>query len=207
MSPSPERLADHWWRRPGMRPGRHLLVWHVLLDDQPDARAPVARCQSALAHVGGLDLVPEAWLHMTTQIVGFADEIPETEVGAMIAAAGERLGCLDPISVDLGRLWFHSEAAMLGVRPGRALDPVRQAIRSAVAGTVTHHQLADEPEWTPHVSVAYSNSSGPAAPIIQAFSEPSPQHPFTVRSVHLVSQERVGRLYRWDQLTETVLGA
>ncbi|MEV5574763.1 2'-5' RNA ligase family protein [Spirillospora sp. NPDC052269] len=206
MSPLPDRMTDHWWWRPGVRPGRRLLVWHVLLDDQPDARALVAQCQRLLAGLDGLDLVPEAWLHMTTQIVGFADEIPGPEVAAMTAAARARLECLAPISVDLGRLWFHGEAVMLGARPGRALDPVRQAVRTAVAETVTLHQLADEPAWTPHVSVAYSNSIRPAAPVLDALAEPPAERRFTVRSVRLVSQERVGRLYRWDPLAESFLG-
>ncbi|MEV4258809.1 hypothetical protein AB0J52_37090, partial [Spirillospora sp. NPDC049652] len=133
MSPLPDRMTDHWWWRPGVRPGRRLLVWHILLDDQPDARALVAQCQSLLKGVDGLDLVPEEWLHMTTQIVGFADEIPGAEVAAMTAAVRARLDCLAPISIDLGRLWLHSEAVMLGARPGRALDPVRRAVRAAVA--------------------------------------------------------------------------
>lgn len=206
MSPLPERMSDHWWWRPGVRPGRRLLVWHILLDDQPEAQALVAACQSRLTDVGGLDLVPAPWLHMTTQIVGFADEIPEGEVASMFSAVGTRLGRLAPISVDLGKVWFHSEAVMLGVRPGRALDPVRQAARAAVAETVTMHQLADEPEWTPHVSVAYSNSSGPAAPVLRALAEPPPERQLTVRSLRLVSQERTGRLYRWIPLTKAFLG-
>ncbi|RFU41933.1 2'-5' RNA ligase family protein [Actinomadura logoneensis] len=200
-------MTDHWWWRPGVRPGRRLLVWHILLEDKPDARALVAQCQGRLANIHGLDLVPETWLHMTTQIVGFADEIPELEVTAMIAAAEAHLKGVFPISVELGRLWFHSEAVMLGVRPGRAFDPVRRAIRAAVAGAITNHQLADEPEWTPHVSVAYSNSSGPAAPVLRALAEPPPQCPFTVRSINLVSQERTGHLYHWTPLAEILLSS
>ncbi|MEV4252493.1 2'-5' RNA ligase family protein [Spirillospora sp. NPDC049652] len=181
-------------------------MWHILLKDQPDARALVTQCQRRPENLDGLDLVPEAWLHMTTQIVGFADEIPEAETTAMISAVEVGLKDVAPISATLGRLWFHSEAVMLGVRPGRALDPVRRAIRAAVAGTVTHHQLADEPDWTPHVSVAYSNSSSPAAPVLDALAEPPPECRFTVRSVHLVSQERADHLYRWTTLAETLLG-
>ncbi|MEV4259340.1 2'-5' RNA ligase family protein, partial [Spirillospora sp. NPDC049652] len=78
-------------------------------------------------------------------------------------------------------------------------------VRAAVAETVTHHQLADEPEWTPHVSVAYSNSTRSAAPVLNALAEPPQERRFTARSVCLVSQERVGRLYRWDRLTDSLL--
>ncbi|WP_067832465.1 2'-5' RNA ligase family protein [Actinomadura kijaniata] len=199
-------MSDHWWWRPGVRPGRRLLVWHILLDDQPLARSLIQECQSRLAGLDGLDLVPARWLHMTTQIVGFADEISEAEVGAMADAAAKRLRLLAPITVEIGRLWFHSEAVMLGIRPARALDPVRDAVREATDGAVRVHQLADEPDWTPHVSVAYSHGDGPAAPVIEAFASPPTTCPFTVRAVHLVAQQRVGRLYRWEPVATAPLG-
>jgi 2'-5' RNA ligase len=206
VSPLPERMADHWWWRPGVRPGRRLLVWHILLDDQPEVRDLVRQCQEKLAGLDGLDLVPAEWLHMTTQIVAFVDEIPRHEVEAMTGDVAKRLGALDPIQVEVGKVWFHSEAVMLTARPPRALDPVRAAIRDAVAGAVAVHHLADEPDWTPHVSVAYSHGTGPAAPVIAALGDrPDPQ-PLTVGQVHLVEQERTGRLYRWDRLTAVAIG-
>jgi 2'-5' RNA ligase len=199
-------LADHWWWRPGVCPGRRLLVWHILLGDQSEVRDLVRHCQDKLTDLDGLDLIPAEWLHMTTQIVGFADEIPDEEIEAMINAAAERLADLDPVQVEVGKMWFHPEAVMLTARPAHILDPVRLAIRDAVAATVSRHQLADEPDWTPHVSVAYSNATGPAAPIIAAFKIPPRPRPMTVRQVHLVTQQRAGHLYRWDDLAPVQLG-
>ncbi|MEU5876162.1 2'-5' RNA ligase family protein [Spirillospora sp. NPDC047279] len=207
MSPYPVRMSNHWWWRPGVRPGRRLLVWHILLRDQPHARELVRHCQDRLADVPGLDLVPADWLHMTTQIVGFADEIGKTEVDAMLDAATGRLTDLVPIEVELGKPWFHSEAVMLGIRPPRALDPIRVAIREAVAESVRVHQLDDEPEWTPHVSVAYSHAEGPAAPVLDAFAPPPAPRELRVEEVHLVEQVRVGRLYRWEDHVAVPLGA
>jgi 2'-5' RNA ligase len=199
-------MADHWWWRPGVKPGRQLLVWHILLDDQPEIRDLVQQCQDKLAGLDGLDLIPAEWLHLTTQIVGFADEIPRDEIEAMSGDVGKRLAALDPIEVEIGKVWFHSEAVMLTVRPPRALDSVRTAIRDAVAATVSVHQLADEPDWTPHVSLAYSSATGPAAPVIAALGHQSESRPLTVSTVHLVAQERTGRLYRWDCLAPVGLG-
>ena len=31
-------MADHWWQRPGRRPGRELYHWHILFHDQPKVR-------------------------------------------------------------------------------------------------------------------------------------------------------------------------
>ncbi|MFC6884126.1 MULTISPECIES: 2'-5' RNA ligase family protein [Actinomadura] len=206
MSPFPERMSDHWWWRPGVRPGRGLLVWHILLDEQAEPRELVRQCQDKLAGLPGLDPIPPEWLHMTTQIVGFADEIPEAEIDAMLTETAARFASLSPVEVELGKLWFHSEAVMLGIRPPDRLTPVREAIRDAVATTVRAHQLAYEPHWTPHVSVAYSHGDGPAAPIIEALAlRPEPQ-PLRVAEVHLVEQVREGRLYRWERRAAIALG-
>ncbi|MEU6034462.1 2'-5' RNA ligase family protein [Actinomadura sp. NPDC047616] len=184
-----------------------MLVWHILVDDQPAVCELARQCQQRLAALDGLDFVPRQWLHMTTQIVGFTDEIPDAEIEAMADAAAEGLRRVDPIEVEIGKIWFHSEAVMLGIRPPRALDPVRSAIREAVARSVTIHQLADEPDWTPHISIAYSNSDGPAAPVIEALVPRPAMQPLKVAEVHLVAQERAGRLYRWDRLKVVHLGA
>jgi 2'-5' RNA ligase len=206
VSPLPERMTDHWWWRPGVRPGRRLLVWHILLDDQPGIRDIVRQCQAKLTGSDGLDLVPAQWLHLTTQIVGFADEIPQTEIDAMVGGAAARLATTAPIQVEVGKVWFHSEAVMLGIQPPRALDPVRGAIREAVAEAVSAHQLADEPDWAPHISLAYSNDAGPAASIIAALKPPPAPRLMTVHRVHLVAQERAGHLYRWDCLAPAAVG-
>lgn len=206
MSSMPERLSDHWWWRPGVRPGRRLLVWHILPGDQLQVRDLVRQCQDKLARLDGLDLVPAEWLHMTTQIVGFDDEITDAEAEAMVAGVEERLAGLAPIEVEVGKLWLHSEAVMLGIRPPRALDPVRAAIRASVAAAVRVHQLDDEPDWTPHISVAYSNADGPARPVAEALALRPEPRPLRVGEVHLVAQERAGRLYLWERRTVGLLG-
>jgi 2'-5' RNA ligase len=206
MSPFPEQMSDHWWWRPGVRPGRRLLVWHILFHDHADIQALVAECQNRLGGVAGIDAVPAEWLHMTTQIIGFEDEISSGEMQDMTAAAAKRLQLLGPVRVEVGKPLFHSEAVVLGIRPPQALDPVRAGIREAIAETVAAHQLDDEPEWTPHISVAYSNSEGPAAPVMAALRPRPAPRSATIREVHLVSQVRDGHLYRWEQVTAVPLG-
>jgi hypothetical protein len=199
-------MRDHWWWRPGVRPGRHVVVWHILVGGQPAVHALAGRCQEQLAGLPGLDLVPTGWLHMTTQVVGFADEISGAEIDAMTAAAGSRLRVLDPVTVELRPVLFHDEGVALGIRPPHALDRVRAGIREAIAEHITVHQLADEPEWTPHLSVAYSNREGSAAPIIEAMTPGPEPCPLVVRDVRLASQERVGHLYQWEQIAAIPLG-
>jgi hypothetical protein len=206
MRPLPERMTDHWWWRPGVRPGRRLLVWHILFHDQADVRAMVAETQGRLDGIGGLDVIPDEWLHMTTQIVGFEDEISSGEIQDMTAAVAERLRPLDPVAVELGRPLFQTEGVALGIQPPRALDPVRHGLRAATASTVTAHHLDDAPGWTPHLSIAYSNSEGPTAPVIEALRPHPAPRTAVIREVHLVAQVRDGHLYRWEQIAASSLG-
>lgn len=196
----PESMTDHWWWRPGVRPGRSLLVWHVLMDDQPELRNLVGACRERLNGCAGLDPVPDAWLHMTTQIVGFGDEIDAAQRADMLEAVRQAVGAFAPVTTDFGKVIVHPEAVVLAPLQGRALDPVWEALREAVGKTVANHHLGDDTEWWPHVTVAYSNSEGASEPIVRALTPRPEPVTFTLRRVHLVEQVRVGHLYRWDRL-------
>jgi 2'-5' RNA ligase superfamily len=160
-----------------------------------------------LAAIPHLDPVPIPWLHMTTQIVGFADEISDSEVDDLIGSARERMGALEPVNVALGRPLFHDEGLALGVSPRDGLDAVREGIREATDISVRANQLADDLDWVPHLSVAYSNSDAPAAPVIAAMRPPPVTVDVTIDRIDLVSQERVGHSYVWDGVAAVELGA
>ncbi|MEV5707322.1 2'-5' RNA ligase family protein [Actinoallomurus sp. NPDC052274] len=199
-------MTNHWWWRPGVRPGRRLYVWHILFDDRPEVERVVEECRDRLAVLPGLDLVPTSWLHMTTQIVGFADEISEAELHDMITAVSGRMRSVAPTNVSLGRPLFHSEALVLGVVPRDGLDGIRSGIRRAVAMTVRANRLADDPDWVPHLSVAYSNSDTSAEPVISAMQSPPAPVDVRIDAINLVSQERVGHSYVWDRIATVQLG-
>ena len=115
MTSTPERMRDHWWWRPGVRPGRRVLVWHLLFGDQPEVGELGRVCQERIRAVPGLDPVPVEWLHMTTLVAGFADEISGSRVRAMVEAVRERMRLLAPAVVSLGRPLFHDESNTLPV--------------------------------------------------------------------------------------------
>lgn len=131
MSPLPTTMANHWWQRPGRLPGRELYHWHMLFHDQPKVHELVAMAQQRLAGLPGLDMVPPGRLHLTTLIVGFADEIPYDGIEAMTADARRRLAAVAPISVRLGRVLYHPQAVALALEPLGALNPVLDAVRGA----------------------------------------------------------------------------
>jgi hypothetical protein len=60
--------------------------------------------------------------------------------------------------------------------------------------------------WIPHVTVAYSNSDGPAAPIINALGKRLPDREVTIRSLHIVNQDGPETVWDWRPLAEVRLG-
>jgi 2'-5' RNA ligase len=198
VSPLPERMADHWWWRPGCRPGRRQYVWHILFADHAGVRRIVRDLQARIAELPGLDLVPEPWLHMTTHIVGFTDEITEIEAKEIAAAAAVRLRDINPVKVTFGRTLFHPEAVMLAAGPGPSLMPLRVAVSGAAAHILGPERAGSMEEWIPHVTTAYSNADGPAQRVIHAAGRSPGDCAVTIADVHLVAQEREGHLYRWE---------
>ena len=91
MSPLPTQMANHWWQRPGRLPGRMLYQWHLAFHYQPQVIELVEMAQARLKGLPGLDMVAPHLLHLTTLIVGFADEIPDSTVEKIVSGARERL--------------------------------------------------------------------------------------------------------------------
>lgn len=205
MSPLPERMADHWWWRPGCRPGRRQYVWHILFGGHPEVRKIVRDLQARLAGMPGLDLVPEPWLHLTTQIVGFADEITGSDVEQIMALAAARLRDVGPVKVTFGRTLIFPEGVVLAAQPLQSLMPIRAAVCHAAAQVLGRDGDCGE-EWVPHVTAAYSNADGPAQPVIQAAGNALAKGEVTITDVHLVAQERADHLYRWDPVATARLG-
>ncbi len=204
MDPSPTQMADHWRPKPGRRPGLPRYHWHMLFHDQPEVRRLAAAAQRKLAGLSGLDLVPEQWLHLTTFAVGSADEVPEAGLDVMAAAAGQALAAVAPIPVTLGRIVYYPEAVVLAVEPPVALRPVLDAVAAATSAAGCDGRASTSP-WLPHVTVAYSHGTGPAAPIIAALGHWLPRTEITIRSVSLVAQTQVGRSWQWQTVAEAHL--
>jgi 2'-5' RNA ligase len=205
MDPLPTLMADHWRPKPGRRPGQPRYHWHMLFHDQPEVRLLAAAAQRKLAGLSGLDLVPEPWLHLTTFAVGYADEVPEASLDVLAAAAGQALAGVAPVPVTLGRIGYYPEAVVLAVEPPGALQPVLDAVTAATRAAGCDGRTSTSP-WLPHVTVAYSHDTGPAAPIIAALGRWLPRTEITIRSVSLVAQTQVGRSWQWQPVAEVELG-
>jgi 2'-5' RNA ligase len=199
-------MRNHWWLRPGWRTGRRMYTWHVTFDNQPQVHHLVNAYQSALAPLPGLDPIPVRWLHLTMQGVAFTDEISDTEISEIVIAARKNLISQSPVSLTVGPAFVDPEAIMFNVQPDNSLDSVRDAIRSAIVdvqGTVSESE-----QWAPHISLAYSNSEGPAAPFIHALNVVAdPPVTIKISAVQLIALSRDTHLYQWTTEAEVRLGS
>jgi 2'-5' RNA ligase len=204
MSSLPTQMANHW--RPRPRAGHAGYYWHLLFHDQPAVHSLAALAQRKLDGLPGLDLVPMRWLHLTTLAVGLTDEVPRPTVSTMLDTARHLLADIDPIEVTLGRVLYFPEAVTLAVEPSGALQPVLTAV-SIAAREAGLPGRTDTRPWLPHITMAYSNGTGPTAPIIDALGLHLPQTKITIRSASLVRQRQVGHSWQWQPVADVGLGA
>lgn len=206
MSPFPVQMEDHWVTQPGEDPTRTQLIWFLCLADDPVVPELTRIAQARLAGIGGLDLVPREWLHMTTLVAGFADEITVDQVDAMAHHARQLLAATPPLQLTLGRVLYHPRTIMLDVRPHDALDPVLAALREATRlATGREGRLYHDP-WVPHITVAYSNMAGPAAPVIEALGREVPEQEVSVNAISLISQAPEHG-YTWQSVADVQFGS
>jgi 2'-5' RNA ligase len=192
----PERMADHWWWRPGWAVGRRFYTWHLTFERAPALHELAAAYRAGLAEVPGLDLVPDRWLHLTMQGLGFTDEVDQGDVEAIAAAAGKQLAAVEPFELVLHRPTVTPEAIRWDPdSPGPAA--VRDAIRAAI-GEVWPQVPEPAGGFGAHVSIAYSNTAGPAGPVRAALDQVhAPPATARIEMAELIELNRDRRMYEW----------
>jgi 2'-5' RNA ligase len=165
-----ETLRDHWWWRPGWREGRHFYACHFTFENQRQVRELVSEYQSVLRPMEGLDPIPAEWLHMTMQGVGFVDEIAPEERKQLLKALATRLAMVPPPVVTFHRPVVRPEAVYLPAEPMEPIHTVRAAVRESIAEVLGDGALDEAADYRPHVSVAYSNTTQDAGPIVSSLT-------------------------------------
>ncbi|MGV9309837.1 2'-5' RNA ligase family protein [Nonomuraea sp. NPDC004354] len=201
-----EQMANHWWWRPGWKQGRRFYAWHFTFDDQPEVHRLAQQYREGLAGVPGLDLVPDQWLHLTMQGLGFVDEVPEEDVHAIIKTATTRLAGIASFDITLGRPRVTPEAIRWEAVPDDPPAAVRDAIRAAI-GDVWPHVPEPAEGFAAHVSIAYSNADGSVSPVSTALAAiEAPPAVARMRNAELIVLGRDRRMYEWETFATVPLG-
>jgi hypothetical protein len=188
-----------------MRVGRRLYTIHATFADAPAVQDLASKARGRLAGLPGLDLVPGQWLHLTMQGIGFADEVSDADLSAIIAAAKTRLAAVRPVTVAIGPPVVAVEGVTCWVAPPRALDPVRDAVRAGIADVWGPERVPEATQWSAHVSVAYASADGPGEPIEAALSGLDDAAEVTIGAVDLIRLGRDRRVYEWETITSLPL--
>jgi 2'-5' RNA ligase len=199
-------MRNHWWWRPGWSQGRSFYTWHLTFQDQPDVHRFAEAYRHALAPAEGLDLIPDRWLHLTMQGIGFSDEVPDHVVRDIEAAATRRLAALHSFGITLHAPIVDPEAILVPVQPAEPVRALRDEIRAAIGDV-----LPEVPEaadgFTPHVSIGYSNSEGPAAPFAAAIADAAVDPAKAlITDAELIRINRDHQMYEWTTVARVSLG-
>jgi 2'-5' RNA ligase len=144
--------------------------------------------------------VPAEWLHLTVQGIGFADEVAAGEVERIVAAVARRCAALAPVRLTLGPAELQQEGVWLPVAPPTAVRRLRAAVRAGIA-EVWGAGRVPEPTggFTPHVSLAHSNTEGPSEPYAAALAAVGPRSAAVeLGAIQAISLRRDQHLYRWE---------
>lgn len=200
-------MRNHWWWRPGWSVGRRFYTWHLTFEGQEDVHRLATEYRTALAPLRDiLTPIPDQWLHLTMQGIGFVGETSEQDVQAIVDAAHTSLAAVPAFDLQIGPEVLDPEAVLLHVDPDSRVRAVRDAIRNAIGDV-----LGEVPEkaegFTPHVSVAYSAGNGPAAPIAQILAglDPAPARAH-ISSAELIVIHRDNHMYEWEPYAKVPLG-
>ncbi|HEY0687610.1 MAG TPA: 2'-5' RNA ligase family protein [Kribbella sp.] len=199
-------LTEHWYWRPGWRVGRSFYTWHITFAKAPAVAALADQYADALADLPEYDPIPLEWLHLTMQGIGFTDEIDRGTADRVVEAVRTRLATVPPVDVTIGPAAIDSEALKLPVLPVEPLTTIRNEIRAAIAEVCG--EVSESPEYSPHVSLGYTNSSGPAQRALEALARYEPHTArVTVDAVALIDLNRDHKMYQWTTVAEAKLAS
>lgn len=201
------QMRDHWWWRPGWRVGRRFYTWFLTFEGQHDVRRLAQVYQDRL-DVQSLD--PGA----------FGVAAPD-DAGSRFRRRGQRRGSgagrerrrsslrLPGIAhVDVGAARATSEGVVLDVAPTEPVCALRETLRAAIADVWSVDRVPETGrEFVPHVSLAYSNTAAPAAPVVEAVKSVSARPAgLTVTAAHMIVLSRDARVYHWEVFATVGLG-
>jgi 2'-5' RNA ligase len=191
-----------------MPAGHGTVYWHLLLNEYHQVRVAAKELQGSISHFNGFHMTPEKWLHVTTLIAGSTDEVSAGQMKVMISEAQKELAEVEPIPVTFGRILYHPEAIMLGVKSEHGLEPILIAVQRATRmATGKNGAISGSlPQWTPHATVSYSTAEQPAEPIISMLGTEVPPCDVTINAVSLIIQWGPERLWNWEVIGTARLG-
>ena len=205
----PDVMRDHWWWRPGWRVGRSFYTWHFTFEGQPLMHSLRSHYLPALEALPGLDPVALSGLHLTTQGVGFTDEVDKRDIERITTRARQHCAEIAPFDVTVGPAHVEPETVKMLVQPAERIIDVRIALRTAIGDVWGEERIPESMEgFRPHVTLAYSNSNGPSLGVVNAIAKLTPKsEQLKISTVSLIDLNRDNKRYEWSHIATIKLGS
>ena len=189
---------------PGSYPGRPFYSWYFTFDGVRELHDLVTMYAVALRPFS-VDIVPPEGLHLTLQNVGYIDQVAAATIQRIADAAAASCERVSPFELDIDRAVVHPEAVLLLVLPREPVDHLREVIRQAIAEVIESDRPVPGTQAdvgpdrvVPHITLAYSRSNGPAAPLIEAVQSIDRETVrVTIDNTHLLAVQRADFAYQW----------
>jgi 2'-5' RNA ligase len=177
----------------------------ITFEGQRDLHRLASTYRAALADFDTLTLVPDRWLHLTTQGLGFTDEVPRSAVDAIVREVAASLAEAPAVTVTFGDIVVADEAIAMPAVPPEPIRLLRDAIRASIAAVMGETPEGAE-RFRPHATVAYFHTGGPAEPYIAAVKAvDAVPVTVTIRHTDLIQIHRDHRMYEWKLLESVQL--
>ncbi|WP_112243326.1 2'-5' RNA ligase family protein [Kribbella monticola] len=200
-----DEVRDHWYWRPGWRPGRSFYTWHLTFAESASVVGLANSYADVLAQLPGITPVPPRWLHLTMQGVGFTDRVPDADLDEIALATESRLARCSPFQVTVGPAVVDPETVQLPVTPVAPLQDLRNRLRAAIGDVWGPDAIPENPQLNPHISLGYWNTPAPAAPLRALLSQsPATTATTTIAAISLITLHRNHQVYEWT--TRKTLG-
>jgi 2'-5' RNA ligase len=199
-------LMTNHWHREGWWPGRSGYYWYLTFGSSPEVCAMASQCQAAI-RAPYFDLVSIPDLHMTLERVAFEDEISEVQLKAVEIAGSAACRTLEPFNV--GPLAGSAGAISFSASPRTPLATLRRLLDDATTQAFPARGQPENPQFRPHIGIAYCNESVPTGPVIETVRRLRriPPAAVTISAASLVVLTRDQRAYRWVERRRMALGA
>jgi len=204
----PDQFIDRRQPRPGAPNFNNSVCWHLLLGDVGPAQEIAREGQQRLVGFPGLHMTPLRWLHATVLLAGRAADLTQADLDQMLRAAELKLNGAAARAVTLGRVIYHSEGIVLPMSPAGVLAPIFEAAQAATREVTGKPGItsSDGPSWVPHLTLCYSVSQQPAAPVIAALGKTLPAREITIDKLSLVIQHGPALSWDWGPIGTIHLG-
>jgi 2'-5' RNA ligase len=199
-------FKSHWWWRPGWKLGRRMYTFFVTFDEVPEIMQRVTSHYASALAVPTLDRIPPEWLHISVQGVGFVDEVSDDEIATLVKELRQRCLTIPPLRIALDGPVVAEEGVVLKVHPLDELRKLKRTIRTVLTQVRDPSKLDGGDAFTPHLTLAYSNSTGSAAQTVQALDRlPDLPVEITLDKLRLVSLGRDRQMYEWEVIANVPL--